>query len=345
MKLMWPEMLWLAMLLPCLVLAYLWVLSRRRNAALGYSNLTLIRRALAGGTPWRRHLPPLLLFFAMAAIVIAAARPMAVVTLPSQQQTIMLVMDVSGSMKATDIEPNRISASQAAAKAFAESLPRNIRIGIVAYSETAHLVQSPTLSRKDVIDSIDRFVPLRGTAIGSGLAVALATLFPRADIDITNPVGSSPRIGREIDKPLPATTAMEPVPPGSYETAAIVLLTDGQNTTGPDPVDVAQLAANLGVKVFTVGFGTKEGTMIGFEGWSMRVQLDEDTLKKIAELTRGQYFNASSGADLSAVYSALKSRLAFEKKETEVTVFFALAAGLLTLFAAGLSLWWYGRVA
>ena len=223
-------------------------------------------------------------------------------TLPTQQQTIMMVMDVSGSMRATDVSPDRITASQLAAKTFASELPRNMRIGVVAYAGDAQLVQPPTLHREDVLAAIDRFQLQRGTAIGSGLLIGLATLFPEHKIDLSKITGQRnmprampPENPRRAD-PAPDFT---PVPPGSYESAAILLLTDGANTAGPDPMEAAQIAASRGVKVFTVGFGTKDGEVIGFEGWTMRVRLDEDTLKKIANLTLGEYFHAGSGADPS----------------------------------------------
>ena len=258
-----------------------------------------------------------------------------------------MAMDVSGSMRATDVSPDRISASQAAAKTFAAELPANIRIGVVAYAGTAQLVQPPTLNRDDVIAAIDRFQLQRGTAIGNGIMISLATLFPDANIDLSRVTGqrNMPR-GLQPEPARPGEpAAFEPVPPGSYESAAIVLLTDGQNTVGVDPMEAAQMAASRGVKVFTVGFGTKEGATLHLEGWSMRVRLDEDTLKKVANLTLGEYFHAGSGADLKKVYEALKSRLVFEKKATEVTALFADAAALLVLLAAGLSVWWFGRVA
>jgi Ca-activated chloride channel family protein len=348
MKFMWPEMLWLAAMLPLLVLLYVWLLRRRKKAAVSYSSLALIKSALGKSIGWRRHLPPALLLAALATLVVAGARPMSVMTLPTQQQTIMMVMDVSASMRATDVSPDRITASQAAAKAFASELPRNVRIGVVAYAGTAQLVQPPTLNREDVLAAIDRFQLQRATAIGSGILIALATLFPDHDIDLSKVTGQrnmpralQPENPRRTD-PAPDFT---PVAPGSYESAAILLLTDGQNTAGPDPMEAAQMAASRGVKVFTVGFGTKDGDIIGFEGWSMRVRLDEDTLKKIADLTHGEYFHAGSGTDLKKVYEALRSRLVLEKREIEITVMFAYAAAVLTLLAAGLSVWWFGRVA
>ena len=347
MKFLWPEMLWLALLLPLSVLVYVWLLKRRKAATLRFANLSLIKDALGAGGRWRRHVPPVLLLLAFGAFVISAARPVTLLTLPSQQRTVLMVMDVSGSMRATDVRPDRITASQVAAKAFATELPAGVRIGVVAYAGTAQLVQPPTLSREDVLAAIDRFQLQRGTAIGNGLIIALATMFPEANIDLSKITGQ-----RNMPSPLQPNGGKSsrpdeapPVAPGSYESGAIVLLTDGQNTVGTDPMEAAQMAANRGVKVFTVGFGTKEGETIGFDGWSMRVRLDEDTLKRIANLTLGEYFHAGSGADLKRVYEALKSRLVFEKKETEVTALFADAAALLVLLSAGLSVLWFGRVA
>jgi Ca-activated chloride channel homolog len=339
---LWPDQLWLALLLPLLVMAYLWLLRRRRRIALRLANLALVKQAAGKSLHWRRHLPPLLLLLGFAALVVAAARPMAVITLPTDQQTIILAMDVSGSMRAADVAPDRISASQVAAKRFAAELPRNVRIGVVAYAGTAQLVQPPTLSREDVAAAIDRFQLQRGT---SGIVISLATIFPKGGIDLSQITGD-----RNLTLPLsgdiePDRKEFKPVAPGSYGSAAIVLLTDGQNTAGPDPMTAAQMAADRGVKVFTVGFGTKDGEVIGFEGWSMRVRLDERTLKNIANLTQGQYFYAGSGADLKRVYEALKSRLVLEKRETEVTALFADLAGLLILLAVALSVWWFGKVA
>lgn len=254
-----------------------------------------------------------------------------------------MAMDVSGSMQATDVSPSRLSASQAAAKTFARELPRGVRIGVVAYAGTAQLVQAPTRSREDVFAAIDRFQLQRGTAIGAGLLVSLATLFPEQHIDLS---GTDPRyLPRALQTRDAQAPDFTPVPPGSYESAAIILLTDGQNTNGPDPMEAAQMAADRGVKVFTLGFGTKEGEIIGMEGWSVRVRIDEDTLKNIANLTHGEYFHAGSGMALKKVYEALRSRLVLEQKELEITALFAYAAALLMLAGVGLSLWWFGKVA
>ena len=337
----WPELLWLLVAVPLLVLLYVWLLRRRKRTALRYANLALVRQAMGRSAAWRRHLPPALMLLAVTALLLAAARPAAVISLPSNQETIVLAMDVSGSMRATDVKPNRLIASQEAAKSFIAELPRNVRIAVVAFAGTAAVVQAPTLSRDDVVAAIDRFQLQRATAIGSGIVLSLATLFPDAGIDLSQITGQRAMPPGPNDKPKPE---FKPVEAGSYASAAIILLTDGQRTTGPDPLEAAKMAADRGVKVFTVGMGTKDGETIGFEGWSMRVRLDEDTLKSIAGITRADYFYAGTAEDLKKVYQGLSTRIAVEKKETEISALFAALGALLVVGAAGLSVWWFGRV-
>ena len=342
MTFIWPEMLWGLLALPLLVGLYVWLLARRKKTSLRYASLSLVKEALGARGVWRRHVPPALLLLAIAALLLAAARPAAVIALPSQSQVIILAMDVSGSMRATDVQPNRLVASQEAAKAFIAELPRSVRIGVVAFAGTAAVVQAPTLSRDDVNASIDRFQLQRATAIGSGIVLSLATIFPDAGIDLAQITGQRNMPPAPGDKPKPPFT---PVPPGSYNSAAIILLTDGQRTTGPDPIEAAKMAADRGVRVYTVGIGTKDGETIAFEGWSMRVRLDEDTLKSIADMTRADYFYAGTAEDLKKVYQGLSSKLVVEKKETEISALFAAFGALLVVVSAGLSVWWFGRVA
>jgi Ca-activated chloride channel family protein len=338
---LWPDMLWLLVAVPLLVLLYVWLLRRRKKTAVRYANLALVRQAMGRSAGWRRHVPPALMLVALAVLVLASARPAAVITLPSQQETIVLAMDVSGSMRAADVQPNRLVAAQEAAKAFIGELPRSVRIAIVSFAGTAAVVQPPTHNREDAIAAIDRFQLQRGTATGSGIVLSLATLFPDAGIDLGQITGQRAMPPGPNDKPKPDFV---PVQPGSYNSAAIIMLTDGQRTTGPDPVEAAKMAADRGVKVYTVGIGTKEGETIGFEGWSMRVRLDEDALKTVANITRADYFYAGSAEDLKKVYQGLSSRIAVEKKETEISALFAVLGALLVVVAATLSVLWFGRV-
>ena len=351
MKFLWPEMLALLLAVPALVATYVWWLRRKKKGAIRYPSLALLKAAIGPGDRIRRHVPPALLLLSLTAMLVAIARPTAMVTLPSQQQTIILAIDVSLSMGATDVDPNRLTAAQIAAKSFVEEHPSNARIGIVAFGASASLVQPPTQDKEALLAAIDGFQLQRGTATGSALYVALATLFPDAGIDVASLAtpggywrGTSPERSRKLDAPKAEPKKAEPVQPGSYNNAVVILMSDGRRTTGPDPMDAARMAAERGLRVFTVGFGTAAGAMIGFEGWSAYVRLDEETLKAVADLTRGEYFYAGTAADLTKVYQSLNSRLILERKSLEITSLFAALAAVLTVVALTLSLVWFNRV-
>jgi Ca-activated chloride channel family protein len=348
MSFIWPG--WLALLLavPALVAVYLWVLRRQKAAALRFASLGLVREAMGGARLWRRHLPPAIFLLGLAVAILAIARPSALLTLPSQQRTIILAIDVSLSMRASDVLPNRLAAAQAAAKAFVQELPADLRVGIVSFAGTALLVQKPTSNRDDLVAAIERLQLDRHTAIGSGIIMSLATLFPEQGIDLESLVlGSrqSWRVNRPPEKRKPEATPLQPVPPGSNSSSAIVLLTDGRRTTGPDPLDAAKMAADRGVRVFTVGFGSAAGGPALVEGYSIFMMFDEETLKAIAGLTRAEYFHASSADELKTVYDALSSKFVLTKEEREITALFAALAALLTLASAALSLAWFHRLA
>jgi len=345
MSFIWPNLLWSLLALPLLVAGYFWILRQRRKSTVRLASIALAKQALGKGPGWRRHVPPLLLLLAFATLLFTLARPTATITLPMAERTIILAMDVSGSMRAEDVKPNRLVASQEAAKAFVADLPREVRVGVVSFAGTAAVVQAPTTSRDDIVAAIDRFQLQRGTATGSGIVLSLATLFPDAGIDISDFLPKSRQTGVAIDRVgKPPPKEFTPVAPGSYTSAAIIMLTDGQRTTGVDPLDAAKVAAERGVRVYTVGIGTVDGETIGFEGWSMRVRLDEETLKAIANKTNAEYFYAGTANDLKKVYNTLSSRLTVEKKETEISALFAMGAAALALLSAGLSLLWFNRI-
>jgi Ca-activated chloride channel family protein len=339
-------MLWLLLAIPALVAAYIGVLRRRKRLAVRYASLSLVRAALGPGHRLRRHIPPALLLVAVTAAIIALARPTATVTLPSQFMTIAMAMDVSLSMRATDVEPNRLVAAQNAAKAFIEELPPDVRVGIVAFAGTAAVVQTPTESKQDMLAAIDRFQLQRATATGSGLILSLGMLFPDDGLDLESVAMSMRHAGVSLDAATKLESERpkrEPVAPGSYTSGVIILLSDGRRTTGPDPIQVARLAADRGVRVYTVGFGTLQGTTIGFEDYQIYVRLDEETLKAIAKVTGGEYFHAGTAADLRAVYQNLNAKLAMERQQTEVSALASGAAAFLALLAALLSVWWFRR--
>jgi Ca-activated chloride channel homolog len=326
MTFLWPDLLWLLVALPACVALYLWVIKRKTRAALRYASLGLVKEAAGTGLWWRRHLPPAILLVALGAMLAAIARPAAVITLPSSHETVILAIDVSGSMRASDVEPSRIEAAQAAARAFVAEQPRSARIGVVAFGGAAALVQAPTPNRNDVLAAIDQLQLQHATAIGSAILVSLKAIFPQIDFDVRK-------------KP-----DLKPVPPGSHAEAAIILLSDGQTTAGPDPVEAARLAAERGVRVFTVGVGTGNGQVLSGEGWSMRVRLDEEALKAIADLTHAEYFHAGNAADLKKVYQSLRSKLVMETKQVEITALFSALGAATVLLSATLSLLWFNRI-
>jgi len=346
MTFMWPQFLWLLLAVPLLVAVYVWLLRRKKKLTLRYASLSIVKEAMGTGMTWRRHVPPILFLLAIAAMLLAASRPFATITLPSTQQTIILAMDVSGSMRATDVKPNRLVAAQDAAKAFLADLPRTVKVGIVAFAGTAQVVQPPTLSREDLVAAIDKFQLQRATAIGSAIVVSLAELFPDDGIDLAEMTYGSgrPRSAALYSAPKKEKKDFVPVAPGSYSSAAIILLTDGQRTTGVDTQEAAKMAADRGIRIYTVGVGTVDGETIGFEGWSMRVRLDEPTLKAVALATQAEYFYAGTAESLKKVYEKLSSRLTVEKKETEISGLLALVAAVLAITSAALSLLWFNRI-
>jgi Ca-activated chloride channel family protein len=347
-----PQALWLLAALPALVALYAWLLRRRKRYSLRYSQIGAIRDALGPGQRMRRYVPPLLLLAGLALAILAVARPTAVITLPTEQRTIVMAIDVSLSMRATDVEPSRIVAAQRAAKSFVEKQPADARIAIVTFAGTAQVVQQPTRNKDDLVAAIDGFRLQRHTAIGSGIMLSLAALFPDDGIDVEKAVlgGVSTRERARNDggtrtgakaEPKPAPNA---VPPGSYTSGAVILLTDGRRTTGPDPLKVAAMAAERGVRVFTVGFGRPEGGTASIDGYSMYMAFDEELLKTIASITRAEYFHAPTADELIKVYDALRTRFELERNRTELTAFASALAAALVTAGAALSVVWFGRV-
>lgn len=350
---LWPRMLWLLVALALLAALYGVLLARRRRAARQFATLEIVGARAAhdaagavlapGSGRLRRALPALAWLLAFALLILAIARPQAALTLPTRLETVILAIDASGSMRATDIEPDRISAAQHAAKAFVEAQPRHVRVGVVAVAAAAAVVQSPTRERDEIVHAIERLQPQRGTALGSGLIIALDTALPRAGIDVDQFITPSRSGGAPQRTPEQAEgAAPDPAEGGSV---AIVLLSDGQSNVGPEPLEAAAVAADYGVRIYTVGMGTTEGAIVKADGWSMRARLDEDVLTKVASTTGGEYFRAADAAELTKIYRTLATRLTFEKQRpTEVTAVFAAPGALLALLGAMLSMLWFNRI-
>lgn len=344
MSFLWPHFLWLLLALPALPAAYLWLLRRRRRQAVGYSSLVVVRAA--AGRQWRRHLPPVLLLLACAGLLVASARPTARVPLPWARTTIMLAMDVSLSMRVNDVQPTRLVAAQEAAKLFLRELPRDIEVGLVTFAGSTQVAQAATLDRTALVAAIDAFQMQMGTAVGNAIVMSLAELFPDHGLDVGEMTFGSRRAARSLDdKDKPPPRQVEPVAPGSYGSAAIILLSDGRRTTGIDTLAAAKMAADRGVRIYVVGLGTAGGEAAMPEGMAIYLQLDEPTLREVARMTGGEYHHAGTAEALRGVYEKLGARVQVQSRETELTGLVALVSGLLALTAVALSVLWFGRVA
>jgi Ca-activated chloride channel family protein len=357
MHFLWPHNLWWMLLLPLLPALYLWLLRRGGKPALTWSSLHIVREA-APGRSWRRHVPPALVFVALALLLLALARPMASVPLPWAKSTIWLAIDTSRSMRVDDVKPTRMVAAQDAAKAFLAEVPPHIEVGLVTFAGSAQVAQRATLDRPSLVSAIDAIQMQMATAIGSAIVVCLAELFPDHGIDLSEMTfgwrrangspgsqGTAPRGMDEQRADKPPPKEITPVPPGSYDAAAIILLSDGRRTTGVDTIEAAKMAADRGVRIYVVGLGTPEGHTALGEGMAMYLQLDEPTLKHVAQITGGEYHHAGTAEKLRSVYQQLGSRLQVSKRETELTGLLALVAAVMMITGAGLSVWWFGRVA
>lgn len=344
MSYLWPGNLWCLLLLPLLPLAYLWLLRRRAKPALRFSHTSVVRGAMAQ-RPWRRHMPPALMLLALALLLLALARPSARIALPWARSTILLAVDVSLSMRVADVKPTRMVAAQQAAKTFLAEVPRNIDVGMVTFAGSAQVAQAATLDRPSLIQAIDAIQMQMGTAVGSAIVLCLAELFPDHGIDLeAMTFGGRRRLAAE-GRPKPAAKAFTPVPPGSHDAAAIILLTDGRRTTGVDTIEAAQMAAERGVRIYVVGLGTVDGHASLGEGMAIYLQLDEPTLREVARMTGGEYHHAGTAEALRGVYQQLGSRLQVQRRETELTGLLAAVAAAVVALAAGLSVAWFGRVA
>ncbi len=347
-----PLALLLLLVLPVLVGVYVWMQRRRRRYAVRYASVGLVREAVGRGPGIRRHVPPAIYLAAIAIMVLAIARPSA--THPSATSTgdVILVVDVSGSMQATDVNPTRLEATKKALRDFVDKQPNGVKVGLVAFSDFASLLAPPSTDHKQVIGAINRMQPQRGTNMGGGLQVAMDAIY--SDFDQPNPLDSSTFNGTQgqgftFGRPAPAPS---PTPPSSTPrdatnplSATVILLSDGQANVGPDPSEVAtEIASKTGIKVNTVGIGTAQGTVLHIQGRSILTQLDEPTLKSIAQATGGKYYNASDSGQLSNVYGQLAREQQTETKRSELTYAVTGLALLLAVIAGGFSLAWFNRL-
>jgi Ca-activated chloride channel family protein len=341
MSFLWPTSLFFLIAVPVLLGLYIWSQRRRRKYALRYASLSLVKEALGRGPGIRRHIPPALYLLSVAFMLFALARPITVVKVPSQEGTVILAIDVSMSMRATDIKPDRITAAKEAAKAFVEKQGENVKIGVVSFASDASIVQAPTLDHDLVMAAIDRLRLQRATAIGRAVLTSLDAIWEDEGSEGDQP---SAVLTQPQNPNAPQTPAKTAVPGAAKASASIILLTDGQNNQFPPPLAIIDQAISRGIRVYTVGVGTPAGAVLSLEGRSIRTALDETTLKQIAEDTDAQYFLATSDADLKKVYENLSTELVLRTQKTEVTALFTLVAAVFSIVASALSLLWFNRL-
>ncbi len=332
MSFIWSSLLVLLVLVPLLVVYYVRVQQRRREFAAQYGAL-LRGRGGADGFRLRPHIPAIIFLSGITILLFSLARPQATVSLPKLEGTVILTFDVSGSMSADDAQPTRIEAAKAAAREFVERQPPGVVIGVVAFSDGGLTVQAPDANREVTLATIDRLVPRRGTSVGNGMLVALNTIAVDA--------GDPPLINTSS---LSSAEELPPSPQGWYPSAVIVLFSDGENNESPDPALVADLAVDLGVRVYTVGVGTPEGTIVKVEGMNIHSMLDAAMLQYIAGITGGQYYYAGDEEQLQRIYKDLEPKLSIKPEELELTSIFAGVGILVFLIGGVLSLLWFGHV-
>ncbi len=334
MTFIWPTMLLSLLFIPVFVALYLRLQQRRRRLAAHYGSLGLAQEPGGAGPGLRRHLPPALFLLSLTILLVALARPQTVVSLPRTEGTVILAFDVSGSMAADDLKPTRMEAAKVAAQDFVEHQPASVRIGVVAFSDGGLSIQAPTNDAGAVLAAINRLTPQRGTSLASGIFAALDTINGNTE--------PSPSLYSNLTPTLTPTPT--PLPAGTYTSAVIVLLTDGENNENPDPLAAAQVADDYGVRIYTVGIGSPAGVPLHVNGFTVQTQLDEATLQQIAQLTDGAYYNAESEQDLLDIYDNLTPQLVIEPEKIEVTSLFA-GSGILVLLVGGLfSLLWLNRL-
>ena len=352
MDFLWPGFLYLWALIPAIIGIYIWMLRRRRKYTVRYSSLSLVRDALPKTSQLRRHLPMALFLLGLAVLVFALARPVTILSIPTDQTTIILTMDVSMSMRSGDIAPSRIEAAEDAALSFIKKQKRGTQIGIVAFSAFAETIQPPTTDQGQLEAAVESLMLGRRTAIGSGILEAIDAI---AESDPNIPA-SRPESSKQAD--------ITPVPRGAYVPAIIVLLTDGVSNAGPLPLDAAQQAVDRGIRVYTIGYGTANGFLSpqdmnpqqggggfggpqsggggGFGGrGGFRTAIDEATLKEVAKMTGGEYYAASSSSELQSVFNNLPTYLITKHEISEASAVFTAIGALLAGIAIALSILWH----
>jgi Ca-activated chloride channel family protein len=353
-----PVALLVLLVVPLLLAGYLWQLRRKRKQAVRFSDVALVRAAVPKRSRWKRHIPVALFLASIAGLGVATARPQTSVKIPLGRTSIILALDVSRSMCATDVQPNRLAVAQQAARNFVKEQVAGTRIGIVAFAGFAEVVVPPTTDKQKLTDAIDNLTTSRGTVIGAAELKAIDAI-AAVNPDVM-PVGNEANGEATTETP---TSLPAPTKNGDYVPDIVVLLTDGANTRGIDPVQAAQVAAERRVRVYTIGFGTTNPTSMvctrdqlgadvfnegGFSGgggppaggFRQFLVIDEPTLMKVADITGGKFYKAEDADQLRGVFQQLPNQVELQTEQREISVWFAIIGAVLALAALGLSLLW-----
>jgi Ca-activated chloride channel family protein len=325
----WPAMLSFLLVIPLFLWLYISMNRRRERITTSYSAL-LGRTAAGRNQPgFRRHVPAVLFLAGLAILIVSLARPKLEMRLPRVEGTVMLLFDVSGSMAAEDADPTRIEAAKAAARNFVARQPSGVRIGVVAFSDNGFSVQKPSKNQEEIFAAIDRLTIQRGTSLGQGILASMNAIAADRDLE-----------GQAVNLDGLST----PAPGDRFTSASILLISDGENNVAPDPVEAAQAAAEYGIRIYTVGVGTSAGSVLEIEGFRIHTRLYEDTLKQIAQVSRGSYFSIGNEELMDEIYATISPQMVFKAEEMEVTSVFAGASILLLLVGGAFSLAWFGRL-
>ncbi len=342
-----PQLLLGLLLIPVAIGFYLWAQRRRSKYAVRFTNLALLSNLTPRRPSWRRHLPPVLYLGAIAALLIGLARPTMVLQVPREDATVILAMDVSGSMRASDVSPTRLDAAKASALSFVNQLPANFRVGVVAFASEPVTLVTPTTDRAQVTSAINGLTARDGTAMGDALMQVLDLAQKVQQEGAETPDATA--APNASTAPNPSASGNPSTTPAAKPLVAAILLSDGANSVGQaQPLDAAQRAKTMGVPIYTIGLGTPDGTVDVQDNFGQTVTLnvppDTQTLKQIASITGAQAFDAPTAAQLASVYDNLQSRIGYTEQRQEVTFALVGTGLLLVVLGAGLSAVWFGRL-
>lgn len=333
----WPWMLSGLIFVPVLVLLYLWLVQRRNRLASSFGGINTANVSTGRPAGLRLHFPAALFFSGLTILIFSLARPQAVISLPRVEGTVILLFDVSGSMAAEDMEPNRLEAAKSVAREFIQTQPSTVRIGIVSFSNSGFSMQAPTHDQEAIYAAIERLTPQSSTALGQGILASLNAIAVNAGED---PIG----INSQPAFDQPGNGLQMELPEGDFSNSVIILLSDGENHEASDPLLAAVSALERNVRIYSIGVGSIHGTSLEVDGFIVHTQLDEGTLRQVSDITGGAYYHAADEADLKAIYTNITPQLVIKPEAMEVTSIFAGASLLVLLLGAAYSMIWFRRV-